>query len=67
MVKIYLNGKSVTLLSGTTLQDFLSDNDFTQGYFAVAINGDFIARTRYADVIIHSGDRIEVVTAMCGG
>lgn len=35
--------------------------------FAVAINGEFIARARYAEIFINENDKIDIVQAVGGG
>ncbi|QTS84036.1 sulfur carrier protein ThiS [Coxiella endosymbiont of Amblyomma nuttalli] len=66
MIDVFLNGKQQMITSKMTLQALLSEKNFT-GTFVVAINETIINNTNYEKIIVQSGDRIEVITAMCGG
>ncbi|AJC50472.1 sulfur carrier protein ThiS [Coxiella endosymbiont of Amblyomma americanum] len=66
MPNIYLNGELVTIQPHTTLKQLLSEKNFS-GVFAVAINEVVINMTNYEKTIIHSGDRVEIITAIYGG
>ena len=66
MLNIYLNGETLIVSPQTTLKKLLVDKDFS-GVFAVAINELVINPVNYEKTILRPGDRIEVITAMCGG
>ncbi|MFV9988793.1 MAG: sulfur carrier protein ThiS [Coxiella endosymbiont of Dermacentor nuttalli] len=66
MINIYLNGEPISIYPQTTLKNLLINKDFS-GIFAVAINEAIINCINYETTIIHAGDRVEVITAMCGG
>lgn len=66
MLNIYLNGEALMVSPQTTLKKILIDKDFSGG-FAVAINELVINSVNYEKTILQPGDRIEVITAMCGG
>ena len=66
MFNIYLNGELLIISPRTTLKKLLDDKDFS-GVFAVAINEVIVNCIHYEKIIIHPEDRIEIITAMCGG
>ncbi|MFW0072940.1 MAG: sulfur carrier protein ThiS [Coxiella-like endosymbiont] len=66
MIDIFLNGKHQMISSEMTLKTLLSEANFT-GAFVVAVNETIINNTNYEKIVIQPGDRIEVITAMCGG
>lgn len=66
MIDIFLNGKHRIISSKITLKTLLSEENFT-GTFVVAVNEIIINNANYEKIAIRQGDRIEVITAMCGG
>lgn len=62
-----INGKPTTLVSGTTVQDFISSKGFTAQMVIVELNGEILPRTEYLSTVIADGDRLEVVHAVGGG
>lgn len=66
MIDIFLNGKHQMISSKMNLKTLLSEENFT-GAFVVAVNETIINNTNYEKIVIQPGDRIEVITAMCGG
>ena len=66
MIDVFLNGKQQMISSKTTLKVLLSEENFT-GTFVVAVNETIINNANYEKIAIQPGDRIEVITAMCGG
>ena len=67
MIRIHLNDKLQELKTEQSLQDLLSQNDFTDLHFAVAINNQFIPRTAYSSTLLAEGDRVDIITPMQGG
>lgn len=64
---ITLNGEPRELAAPTTVADLLAACGYTTGKVAVARNGEFVARSRYAATPVNPGDDIEVVAPMQGG
>jgi thiamine biosynthesis protein ThiS len=64
-----VNGKPRT--TGTPaempLLDFLAANDVNPKLVAVAINGDVIPKSTFADAVVREGDDIEIVRMVGGG
>lgn len=67
MINIYLNGELTVLEDGITLGEFLKKKNIVKGTFALAVNEIVINSINYNAVIIQPEDRIEIITAMCGG
>jgi len=72
MVKLSLNDTPVELTKGTRLSEAL----ILWGYLsspeekpqcAVAINGEFVPRTRYTEITLVNGDEVDIVSAVGGG
>ncbi len=63
---IHINSTTIAIQESATLEDALQAFG-AQPPFAVALNGNFVARAAYAQTPLHSGDAIEVVRAVGGG
>ena len=66
MIDVIVNGKKQTI-SETNLSAFLSDRENDNTKFAVAVNEEFIPKCNYEQVVLKSGDRVELVVPMQGG
>lgn len=64
-MEVLVNGETKTITS-TSLADILIELQF-DGDFAVAINGEFVPRSLYADQVIRSQDQIDVLSPIAGG
>lgn len=60
---IWLNGKQETLRS-SQLNALLPR---FKAPFAVALNGCFVASTRYPDIRLNAGDKLDIVSPIAGG
>lgn len=67
MITIRLNDTTCTFEKGCFLADILLREGYTDSYFAVAVNQQFIPRTAYLETRLNDGDSIEVVSPMQGG
>ena len=67
MINIYLNGEPTILEDNMTLGGLLKKEKAITGTFALAVNEVVINSINYDSVIIQPEDRIEIITAMCGG
>jgi sulfur carrier protein len=65
-VKITVNDVPETCADGTTLADLLRRRGQATGV-AVAVNGEFVARSGYATRLLREGDAVDVVAPMQGG
>ncbi|MBW5802458.1 sulfur carrier protein ThiS [Coxiella endosymbiont of Ornithodoros amblus] len=67
MIDIYLNGKLIFLAEKMSLKKLMEEQDVVMGTVVVAVNETVIPGINYEKIIIQPGDRIEIITAMCGG
>ncbi len=67
MISIELNGKTLELKEGGSLDDLLRSLNLSAYHFAVAINRSIIPKSEYSTTPLHQGDRIEIVHAVGGG
>lgn len=63
---ISINQQPLTLPEGATIADALAAFG-AQPPFAVALNGDFVARAQHAARTLAAGDRLDVVHPVAGG
>jgi thiamine biosynthesis protein ThiS len=66
-ISLVLNGKQRSLASETPLPRLLEDLGVDRRLVAVAHNGDVIPRDQYESVVLHDGDRVEIVRMVGGG
>ncbi len=64
--KITVNGASI-LSGAATLADLVVDQGMAGARVATAVNGEFVAATRRAEIRLSDGDRIEIVHFIGGG
>jgi sulfur carrier protein len=67
MIQLSLNNEPAQLAEGTRLSDALSDWHYGDQKIAVAINGEFVPRSAYAERVLHAGDEVDVVKPIGGG
>jgi len=68
MLSVTVNGRPRTLpASSPTVADLIRELAFEGKRIAVEKNGEIVPRSRYADVALAEGDRIEIVGAVGGG
>ncbi|MFD1218148.1 MULTISPECIES: sulfur carrier protein ThiS [Microbulbifer] len=67
-MQLMVNGENITVEPiGVTLADLLQQLGYTGETFSVALNGDFVARATYRQVILKDGDSLDVVAPVVGG
>jgi sulfur carrier protein len=67
MVNILLNGEPQQVDPQSTLADALCALGYELPAIAVALNGQFIPKSRYAETRLADGHSLEVVSPMQGG
>jgi sulfur carrier protein len=67
MIELTVNGKPSQLESAMTLLQFLEQRGINPQIVAVEHNGEIVKRTRYAEVGLANGDRLEIVRMVGGG
>jgi thiamine biosynthesis protein ThiS len=66
-ISLVLNGKPRSLASETPLPQLLEELGVDRRLVAVAHNGEVIPRDQYESVVLHDGDRVEIVRMVGGG
>lgn len=66
MIEISLNNSLTQIAAGTYLSAALEQWEMGEKV-AVAINGEFVPRSTYAQRVIEPGDKIDVVKPVGGG
>lgn len=67
-MQITVNGKALTLADGgLTIARLLKLQGYCGETFAVALNGNFVPRARYAEVPLAEDDRLDIVAPVVGG
>ena len=66
-ITISVNGKSMEVALGTTVDGLLTLLNVKREYTAVAVNRDITPKSTYAAVTLSEGDRVEIVRPMGGG
>jgi sulfur carrier protein len=67
MITIAVNGTSHQVPAGTTIAELLEILGVDRNQIAVERNRDIVARRRYDEVVLDTGDRVEVVSFVGGG
>ena len=65
--EISLNGERLPTQAPTLQALLLTRGYELQGAFACAVNQAFVPRSQWPECILHSGDRIDVITPIAGG
>ena len=66
-MRLVLNGKERDFPDGITIPQLLETLGIDRRAIAVALNGDVVPRATYDSVVLHDGDRVEVVRMVGGG
>ncbi|MFI5314362.1 MAG: sulfur carrier protein ThiS [Myxococcota bacterium] len=62
-----LNGESHSTRAPLTVLELLQSFELAQRRVAVAINAEVVPKSRFAEVWIRDGDKVEVIHAVGGG
>jgi sulfur carrier protein len=66
-VTITVNGNPMEVAEGLSLEALLAQLGVPRQYTAVAVNREVTPRSRLAQTVLQSGDRVEIVRPMGGG
>lgn len=66
MITVSLNDQRLEVSDNMEL-NLLLDQHPPEGAFAVAINGEFVPRSRYANTRLTDGDLVDIVSPVGGG
>lgn len=67
MMNILLNGQPYSIHAGSSVADLLHLLEVHGKRIAVELNGDIVARVRFAEITLLPMDRVEIVHAIGGG
>lgn len=62
-----LNGETHSTPAPLTVLDLLQSFELAQRRVAVAINAVVVPKSRFAEVFVREGDKVEVIQAVGGG
>lgn len=63
---ITVNGEKKNA-DGQTVEEYLSQTDYSLSRIAVEINGDIVPKSQYASTVLRDGDTVEIVGFVGGG
>jgi sulfur carrier protein len=66
-MQVTINGASRVVPGDATVADLVAELASYRRGIAVAVNGEVVPRTGWADAVLGDGDRVEVLTAAQGG
>jgi thiazole synthase len=66
-IDVVANGEPHTIPDGQTLAGFLAARDLDPDVVVVERNGEIVARSRFGELRLETGDRLEVVHFVGGG
>jgi thiamine biosynthesis protein ThiS len=66
-MKITVNGQSMDVPDGLTVETLLTHLGVKREYTAVALNREVTPKSDYAATTVSDGDRVEIVRPMGGG
>lgn len=66
-MRITANGETYELSATRTIAEFIRDRGLDPRFVIVERNGEPLERSRYEEVRLEDGDRIELVRAVAGG
>lgn len=66
-MRLTVNGDTLELETGTTIQTLLEHLEMDTGRVAVEINREIVPRSEHEQYRLSDGDRIEIVHAIGGG
>ncbi len=66
-VDVTANGRPFAVEAGTTVEAFIRARGLDPAFVIVEANGEPLERERYGELILKTGDRLELVRAVAGG
>lgn len=67
MIEVVVNGEARQLPRVITIATVLAEWGYQYGKVALAVNGEFVARSEYGTRMLQAGDVVEVVAPVQGG
>lgn len=66
-MNISINGKPHNVRPGTTALQLLEGLDIDPRNIALACNDEIVHRRKFGEVVLNSGDAIEIINVLAGG
>jgi sulfur carrier protein len=66
-VPITVNGQPLDVPAGATIESLLAQMDISAASTATALNGEFVPRTRRANIVLRAGDAVTCIQPITGG
>ncbi len=66
-MQLMINGKPRELVEECCLLDFLEKQQVNPQLIAIEYNGDIVKRQHFDEIVLHEGDRLEIVQMVGGG
>ena len=67
VAKIQLNGNSYEINDGTNLNELLNKLKIQKNKVAIEVNGEIVEKSKYPNLILNKGDKVEIVKFIGGG
>jgi sulfur carrier protein len=66
-MRLQVNGETVQLSTGSSVQHLLEQLERSTGRLAVELNGEIVPRSQFSAQLLQDGDTVEIVQAIGGG
>lgn len=66
-MQIHVNGEILETAAALTVQALVAQQQLAGQRMAVEVNGEVVPRSRWGEVSLRDGDRVELVRAIGGG
>ena len=67
VAKIQLNGDPYEIIDGTNLNELLNKLKIQKNKVAIEVNGEIVEKSKYLNLILNKGDKVEIVKFIGGG
>ena len=67
VAKIQLNGDLYEINDGTNLSELLNKLKIQKNKVAIEVNGEIVEKSKYPNLILNKGDKVEIVKFIGGG
>ena len=67
VAKIQLNGDPYEINDGTNLSELLNKLKIQKNKVAIEVNGEIVEKSKYPNLILNKGDKVEIVKFIGGG
>ena len=67
VAKIQLNGNPYEINDGINLNELLNKLKIQKNKVAIEVNGEIVEKSKYPNLILNKGDKVEIVKFIGGG